>query len=195
MQSRACPCSGAFRPPLCQGNASHRRIDGNILYTYMILSLPGAPPATGMTILSNNGDDDDDDDDGGGYHGCIAVVILLLTVPNGMLQAQSPERVKRQDRGTEVGAQSFRARLSALEAMGQRATPRTPLLRRNSSRLGSTPAIPDHSSSQAPQEGQWPAKGKHTMIPLRCRVIIHLDLLMTRISDNLKHTISCQFLR
>lgn len=53
---------------------------------------------------------------------------------------------------SEAGAQSFKARLSALEAMGQQATPRTPLLRRTSSRLGSMPATPDPASSQSHQE-------------------------------------------
>ncbi|KAK9864258.1 hypothetical protein WJX84_010495 [Apatococcus fuscideae] len=58
-------------------------------------------------------------------------------------QAQSPDRSKptlRTER--DAGSSSFRARLSALEALGQQPTPHTPPLRRASSRLvaASTPA-------------------------------------------------------
>lgn len=58
-----------------------------------------------------------------------------------LLQAQSPDRPTRVARaGGEAGSSSFRARLSALEALGQQPNPSTPSVRKTPSRLSSLPS-------------------------------------------------------
>ena len=99
-----------------------------------------------------------------GLHGALVGLVVTFRQQQQnsyivLVQAHSPDRPRRVARtDSDAGATSFRARLSALEAMGQQPTPRTPLLRRASSRLGSIPVPADQPPQGSAAEATTPTR-------------------------------------